>query len=129
MGVPVQVGRHLRRRVTVGGASQDQREDFPLITHAGILDVTRVFTTSARRWPFLGDRSQDGGPAVEHSRSGDSLDTASHPAAWPAVAASAAAAGDDNASDYHLDAADALARVWLDTDLLGGCRPGQPRTT
>jgi hypothetical protein len=61
--------------------------------------------------------------------SGDSLDTASHPAACAAAAASAAAAGDDNASDYHLDAADALARVWLDTDLLGGSRPGEPRTT
>jgi hypothetical protein len=89
-----------------------------------------VFTTSAaRRWPFLGDGSQDGDPAVAHSRSGDSLDTASHPAAWPAAAASTAAAGDDNASDYHLDAAEARARVGLDTDLLGGCRPGEPRTT
>jgi hypothetical protein len=68
---------------------------------------------------------------VAHSRFGRLTRQASHPAAWAAAAASAAAAaaGDDNASDYHLDAADALARVWLDTDLLGGCRPGDPRTT
>jgi endoglucanase len=98
---------------------------------------------AARPWPFLGDQAEDGGLAVAYSLSGDVLDAASHPVAWAAAAASAAAAGDEDASESLLDEADArddehpsyygaawvaLARVWLDTDRLGGCRPGEPRS-
>ena len=64
-----------------------------------------------------------------------------HPLALVAAAAAAAASGDAGRAVDLLDAAEtlddeapsyfgaawiALGRLWLDTDLLGGCRPGAP---
>ena len=98
-------------------------------------------TLAARAWPFLGERTED--LAAAYSLSGEPVDTATHAAALAGAAAAAAAAGDGDAAADLLDAADslddehrtyygaawiALARVWLDTDLLGGCRPGDART-
>jgi endoglucanase len=97
---------------------------------------------AARPWSFLRGEVGDG-LAVAYDLEGGPVDTATHPAALVAAAASAAAAGDGDAAGLLLDVADdldarhptyygaawvALGRVWLDTDLLGGCRPGHPRS-
>jgi hypothetical protein len=55
--------------------------------------------------------------AVDCDRSGQSI--AARP--WPFLRGEV---GDGLAVAYDL----ALGRVWLDTDLLGGCRPGHPRS-
>ncbi len=97
---------------------------------------------AARPWPFLRGEVGDG-LAVAYDLEGAPVDPTTHPAALVAAAASAAAAGEADAATLLLDvAADvdarhptyygaawiALGRVWLDTDLLGGCRPGHPRS-
>lgn len=99
---------------------------------------------AARPWTFLASRV---GPAQEptlawaYSLDGQPLtDTTSAPA-LVAAASAAGAAGDRDASAGLLDAAAAhdrsyptyygaawvaLGRIWLQTDLAGGCRPGAP---
>jgi endo-1,4-beta-D-glucanase Y len=95
---------------------------------------------AARSWPFLSEHSPD--LAAAYSLTGEPVDTAiTHPAALAGAAAAAAAAGEEDAAAQMLDTADArddehstyygaawvaLARIWLDTDLLGGCRPREP---
>lgn len=92
---------------------------------------------AARAWPFL-ERQSQARLVASYSLTGEALDDDTHSLAYAAAAASAAAAGDADAAARLLDAADAhddryptyygaawtaLARLWLDTDLLGGCRP------
>jgi endo-1,4-beta-D-glucanase Y len=92
-------------------------------------------TLAAQLWPLL-EHAGAGRDAVELTLDGDPLAAARHPAAMAAAAAAAHAAGDGEAARALLDAADAqdlrepsyyggavlaLARVTLDTDLLGAC--------
>lgn len=80
---------------------------------------------------------------ASYTLDGQPIDSGSHPLALVPAAASAAAAGEaERSADLLDDAADldeanpsyygaawiALARLWIDTDLLGGCRPGDPNT-
>jgi len=93
---------------------------------------------AARVWPFL-EREGAGRLVASYALTGQALDTDTHALAYVAAAAAAAAAGDADDAARLLDAAGAhddrsptyygaawtaLARLWLDTDLLGGCRPG-----
>lgn len=96
---------------------------------------------AARAWPFLDGELDAGRLAASYALDGRPLDADRHPVALVAAASSAAAAGDGDRADALLDEADrlddqrpsyygaawiALGRAWLDTDRLGGCRPGQP---
>jgi len=96
---------------------------------------------AARAWPFLEEQIANDELVAVYSLDGEPLETASHPLAIVAAASSAAAAGDEDRAAELLDDADeldddtptyygaawiALARLWLDTDLLGACRPGDP---
>jgi endo-1,4-beta-D-glucanase Y len=94
---------------------------------------------AARAWPFFAAEAADGGTVnAAYRLDGRGATTATHPLALVAAAASARAAGDVAASRGLLDRADrllartptyygaawvAIARLWLDTDLLGGCAP------
>jgi endoglucanase len=95
---------------------------------------------AARAWPFL-RREASGTLEAEYTLAGEPLGRSTHPLGLVAAAASAAAAGASDDAARLLDAADAhddrfptyygaawiaLARLWLDTDLIGGCRPGDP---
>jgi endo-1,4-beta-D-glucanase Y len=95
---------------------------------------------AARAWPFLSAEAADGGTVnAVYALDGTPSTTSSHPLALVAAASSAAAADDPASSAALLDRATelddasptyygaawvAIARLWLDTDLLGGCRPG-----
>ena len=96
---------------------------------------------AARAWPFLRGEADGGTVAATYALDGQRLGDEQHPAALVAAAAAAAASGEHGRATELLDAADALdaraptyfgaawialARLWLDTDLLGGCRPGAP---
>lgn len=92
---------------------------------------------AARAWPFFATESADGGTVnATYQLDGTTADTSTHPLALVAAAATAQAAGDAAASDDLLDRATelqeryptyygaawvAIARLWLDTELLGGC--------
>ena len=93
---------------------------------------------AARAWPFLASEAEDTVEAT-YALDGSPLVGSTHPLALVAAAGSAAAAGDhgaagdliDRASDaderhpsYYGAAWVALARLWLETDLMGGCRTG-----
>lgn len=94
---------------------------------------------AARAWPHFARESADGGTVnAAYRLDGSGATTATHPLALVAAAASARAAGDEAASRALLDRADelqarhptyygaawiAIGRLWLDTDLLGGCAP------
>ncbi len=97
---------------------------------------------AARPWPFLEGELErlDGRLASTYTMAGDVIDADTHPAGLVAAAAAAGAAGDGVAMDDLLDAAEAqdrahptyygaawvaLGRLWLDTALIGGCRPGR----
>lgn len=96
---------------------------------------------AARAWPFLAAEAADEGTVnAAYELDGTPRTTSTHPLALVAAASSAAAAGDasaaadllDRASDLQADAPTyygaawiAIARLWLDTDRLGGCRPGE----
>ena len=96
---------------------------------------------AARAWPFLAAESADEGTVnAAYGLDGTPRTTSTHPLALVAAASSAAAAGDasaaagllDRASDLQADTPTyygaawvAIARLWLDTDRLGGCRPGE----
>jgi endo-1,4-beta-D-glucanase Y len=95
---------------------------------------------AARPWSFLAGEA-DGTVEAVYALSGEPLVDHSHPVGLVAAAASAAAAGDPTRAGDLLDDAEsldgahpsyfgsawvALGRIWLDTDLLGGCRPGAP---
>jgi endoglucanase len=96
---------------------------------------------AARAWPFLAGEADGGELVATYGLDGYRLDPERHPLAFVAAAAAAAASGDRRAAADLLDAAAdldaeaptyfgaawiALGRLWLDTDLLGGCRPGAP---
>jgi endoglucanase len=96
---------------------------------------------AAQAWPFLGAELDAGALAATYTLDGQRLGTERHPLALVAAGAAAAASGEAERAAELLDAADtldaeapsyfgaawvALGRVWLDTDLLGGCRPGAP---
>jgi endoglucanase len=96
---------------------------------------------AARTWRFLGGEADGGTVAATYALDGQQLDDEQHPVALVAAAAAAAASGERDRAAELLDAADALdarspsyfgsawialARLWLETDLLGGCRPGSP---
>ena len=98
---------------------------------------------AARSWDFLGSEATDDSLAVTYALDGQPLDETEHPLALVAAAASAAAAHEPERARELLDAATeldeqkptyygaawvALARLWLDTDRLGACRPGDPIT-
>lgn len=92
---------------------------------------------AAQAWPFLASEAADGGTVnASYHLDGSPASEYSHPAALVAAAAAAHAAGDGDAADGLLDAATeldearptyygsvwvALARLWLDTDLLTDC--------
>jgi endo-1,4-beta-D-glucanase Y len=95
---------------------------------------------AARAWPFFAGQANATIEAVYHL-DGSPATAATHPLALVAAAATGAAAGDAGAADRLLDRATALdrrqptyygaawvaiARLWLDTPALGGCRPGAP---
>jgi endo-1,4-beta-D-glucanase Y len=92
-------------------------------------------------WSFLGAEAVGGTVAATYALDGGRLGDEQHPVALVAAAAAAAASGERGRASELLDAAEAiddgapsyfgaawiaLARLWLDTDLLGGCRPGEP---
>ena len=96
---------------------------------------------AARAWKFLGEQDDRGTIAATYSLDGQRLGDERHPLALVAAAAAAAAGGDPGRSGELLDDAAsldqqapsyfgaawiALGRLWLDTDLLGGCRPAAP---
>ena len=96
---------------------------------------------AARAWPFLSSQIDAGVLGATYTLDGQPLDTEQHPLALVAAAAAAASSGDAERAAELLDATDvvdeerpsyfgaawvALGRILLDTDLLGGCRPGQP---
>jgi hypothetical protein len=95
---------------------------------------------AARAWPFLAAEARDGGTVnAAYALDGTPHTTSAHPLALVAAASSAAAAGEPDASAQLLDRATelgaehptyygaawiAIARLWLETDELGGCRSG-----
>jgi endoglucanase len=96
---------------------------------------------AAQAWDFLGGEADGGTVAATYLLDGQRLGDEQHPVALVAAAAAAAASGEGDRAVELLDAADALdarspsyfgaawialARLWLETDLLGGCRPGSP---
>ena len=96
---------------------------------------------AARAWPFLAAEVDGGFLVATYTLDGQRLGPERHPLALVAAAAAAAAGGDEQRAADLLDSADdldaeapsyfgaawiALGRLWLDTDLLGGCRPGAP---
>ena len=96
---------------------------------------------AARAWPFLAAEVDSGNLVATYTLDGQRLGPERHPLALVAAAAAAAASGDEQRAADLLDAAEdldaeaptyfgaawiALGRLWLDTDLLGGCRPGAP---
>ena len=98
---------------------------------------------AARSWDFLEREAEDDAVAATYSLDGEALDETGHPLALVAAAASAGAAHEPERMHELLDAATeldeskpsyygsawvALARLWLDTDRLGACRPGDPLT-
>ncbi len=98
-------------------------------------------TVAARAWPFLSSQLDAGVLGATYTLEGEPRGTERHPLALVAAAAAAAASGDAERAAELLDAADAvdeevpsyfgaawvaLGRILLDTDLLGGCRPGAP---
>jgi endoglucanase len=98
---------------------------------------------AARPWDFLEPAVDDGSLAASYSLDGEPLGESEHPLALVAAAASAAAAHEPERARELLDAATeldeshpsyygaawvALGRLWLDTDRLGACRPGDPIT-
>lgn len=95
---------------------------------------------AAAAWPFLRGEASGTVEAV-YELNGDALVEYSHPLVLTAAAGSAAAAGEHDVArrllvraeeldlaspTYYGGAWVALARLWLETDLLGGCRPGVP---
>ena len=102
---------------------------------------------AARSWDFFEREAGDDAVAATYSLDGEALgepvDGAGHPLALVAAVASADAAHepermhelldaatalDDSRPSYYGAAWVALARLWLDTDRLGACRPGAPLT-
>jgi endoglucanase len=96
---------------------------------------------AVRAWPFLAAEVDGGDLVATYTLDGQPLGSERHPLALVAAAAAAAASGDHQRAADLLDAADnldaeaptyfgaawiALGRLWLDTDVLGGCRPGSP---
>jgi endoglucanase len=96
---------------------------------------------ATRAWPFLAAEVDSGDLVASYTPDGQRLGPERHPLAIVAAAAAAAASGEDQRAADLLDAAEdldaeaptyfgaawiALGRLWLDTDLLGGCRPGSP---
>jgi endoglucanase len=96
---------------------------------------------AARAWPFLAAEVDGGSLVALYTLDGQPLGSERHPLALVAAAAAAASNGDRRRATDLLDAAEnvdaeaptyfgaawiALGRLWLDTDLLGGCRPGAP---
>jgi endoglucanase len=96
---------------------------------------------AAWAWPFLAGEVDSGNLVAAYALDGQRLGADRHPLALVAAAAAAAASGDHQRAADLLDAAEdldaeapsyfgaawiALGRLWLDTDLLGGCRPGAP---
>ncbi len=96
---------------------------------------------AARAWPFLAAELDGGVLVATYTLDGQRLGPERHPLALVAAAAAAAAGGDQQRAADLLDSAEnldaeaptyfgaawiALGRLWLDTDLLGGCRPGAP---
>ena len=127
-------GRAGRRRATVG-----------LRGRAGPTSSSPSTAAEGRSWRPERGRSSRPSPrtAGRSTRrtpwTGRRTTTATHPLALVAAASSAAAAGDRASADELLDRATeldeqqptyygaawlAIARLWLDTDRLGGCRPG-----
>ena len=93
---------------------------------------------AASAWPFFAGKAA-GTIAAEYTLDGRAIGADRHPLSIVAAAASAQAAGRDDASDALLDEATALdrqhptyyggawvalGRLWLDTPRLGGCRTG-----
>jgi endoglucanase len=112
-----------------------------VIVQAAVDCRTAGQEVAARSWPFLGGEVDSGSLAATYTLGGQPLGTERHPLAYVAGAAAAAAGGEADRAAELLDAADAadaeapsyfgaawvaLGRIWLDTDLLGGCRPGEP---
>jgi endoglucanase len=96
---------------------------------------------AARTWSFLNGEEAGGTVAATYGLDGQRLSDAQHPLALVAAAAAAASSGEPDRAEGLLDAAEtmdeqapsyygaawiALGRMWLDTDRLGGCRPGSP---
>jgi endoglucanase len=96
---------------------------------------------SASTWPFLRGEVDAGTLVMPYTLSGAPINSERHALALVAAASAAAAAGErTRADDLLSDAAQlddayptyfgaawiALGRLWLDTTLLGGCRPGAP---
>ena len=91
---------------------------------------------AARVWPFLSSEDADGTVNASYHLDGSPATDYPHPVGLTAAAAAAHAAGDGDAADRLLDEAAeldearptyygsvwiALARLWLDTDLLSAC--------
>lgn len=92
-------------------------------------------------WPFLRSELGDGSLVMPYTLDGRPIAEERHPLAHVAAAAAALASGERARADELLGTAAevdagsptyfgsawvALGRVWLDTNLLGGCRPGSP---
>jgi len=96
---------------------------------------------AAAAWPFLRGKVDTDTLVMSYTLDGSAISSEEHPLMYVAAAAAASAAGARTRADdllgkaALLDAANptyfgaawvALARLWLDTGLLGGCRPGAP---
>jgi endoglucanase len=96
---------------------------------------------AVRTWPFLRAELDGGEVVAAYALDGQALAGEQHPLALVAAAAAAAASGESGRAAELLDSAEALdeqapsyfgaawialGRLWLDTDLLGGCRPSAP---
>jgi endo-1,4-beta-D-glucanase Y len=92
-------------------------------------------------WPFLRNEIDSGSLVMPYTLDGRPIADERHAVAYVAAAAAALTSGERSRADdllgtaAEVDAASptyfgsawvALGRVWLDTDLLGGCRPGSP---
>lgn len=92
-------------------------------------------------WPFLENEVEAGSLVMPYTLDGRPIADERHPLAYVAAAAAALTSGERSRADELLGTAEdvdaasptyfgsawvALGRVWLDTGLLGGCRPGSP---
>jgi endoglucanase len=96
---------------------------------------------AAQAWAFLAAEVDGEELVATYTLDGHPVGAERHPLALVAAAAAAASSGDHQRARDLLDAAEmldaeaptyfgaawiALGRLWLDTDLIGGCRPGTP---
>ena len=134
-------GTNPQPRASPGGASPRYGYEAARVFVQLAVDCrARGQAIAARAWPFLQGEA-DATIEAEYTLAGAPIGDTTHALALVAAASSAAAAGDTQDAARLLDAADAhderhptyygaawiaLARLWLDTDLLGGCRPTHP---